>query len=152
MGRPSTFSQETADAICERLAEGESLRAICEADDMPSRETVRRWLRENEPFCAQYARAREEQADHFAEEIVVIADEDPVTVFEKAGRGDDAPDIERVDSAAVAHQRLRIDARKWFASKLAPKKYGDKLELAGDKDRPLAFEKIERVIVDPARP
>lgn len=138
-GRPSTFTQETADAICTRLAEGESLRKICADDEMPDQTTVYRWLRaeENEPFRQQYARAREDQADFYAEQIIEISDEDPATSVE-SGRGEDAPDVVRVDGAAVAHQRLRVDARKWYASKLAPKKYGDKIEVAGDEDRPLA--------------
>lgn len=110
---------------------------------MPQKRTVLKWLEEREDFRTQYARAREEQADHLAEEIVEIADEDPALAFAAERRdGGEEVEVARVDSAAVAHQRLRIDARKWFASKVAPKKYGDKLELAGDKDRPLTVEVV----------
>lgn len=104
MGRPSEYTPEVASAICDKIAEGESLRAICAADDMPDRTTVRRWLSQNEDFRLQYAHAREEQADFYADEIVDIADE--------------------AEDAQIA--RLRVDARKWKASKLAPKKYGDR--------------------------
>jgi len=108
-GRPSTFSDKLADIICDRLAEGESLRSICAEKDFPSTTTVKRWLRGKPNFCAQYALAREDQADAIFDEIVDIAD--------KAGRSEDLT----VDMA-----RVRIDARKWVAGKLAPKKYGDK--------------------------
>ncbi len=114
VGRPTTYSQETADKICELIARGMSLRAICVSGDMPASGTVHRWLAEHAEFQEQYAHAREEQADSFADEIVEIADSVPA------------------DNAEVAKAKLQIDARKWKAAKLAPKKYGDKLELDGD--------------------
>lgn len=104
MGRPSDFTQDIADEICQRLAHGESLRAICRDDAMPGLSTVIRWRAQNEAFRTQYACAREDQADALADEIVEIAD------------GEEHPDSRRV----------RVDARKWVASKLRPKTYGDK--------------------------
>lgn len=128
MGRTSTFQQSTADAICERLAEGESLRKICAGEDMPDKATVLRWLSADDrsAFRDQYARAREQQADHYAEQVVDIADEDPQTILSRGEEDDSQPEL-RIDGAAVQHQRMRIDARKWYASKLAPKKYGDRV-------------------------
>ena len=76
-----------------------------------------------------------------ADEIVAIADEQKVA-YDKNGNPFD-PDVQR--------DRLRVDSRKWIASKLKPKKYGEKLELAGDKENPLYVERIERRIVDPAK-
>ncbi len=114
VGRPTTYSQETADKICELIARGMSLRAICASADMPAGGTVHRWLAEHQDFQEQYARAREEQADGFADEIIDIAD----SVAPETGE--------------VAKAKLQIDARKWKASKLAPKKYGEKLELDAD--------------------
>ena len=111
IGRPSKFSQDMAENICEQIANGKSLRAICAEDDMPSATTVFKWLNENQDFSEQYARARDRQADYYFEEIVEIADS-----------------VE-ADSAAVAKARLQVDARKWTLSKLAPKKYGEKTEL-----------------------
>lgn len=111
IGRPSKFSQDLAEKICEQIAHGKSLRAVCAEDDMPSTSTVCKWLFENQEFSEQYARARDRQADHYFEEIVEIADS-----------------VE-ADSAAVAKARLQVDARKWTLSKLAPKKYGEKTEL-----------------------
>lgn len=111
VGRPSKYSEELAVKICSMIASGKSLKSICEESGMPHRDTVREWLLQNAEFSAKYARAREEQADLFADEIVEIAD----AVF--------------ADSAEVAKAKLQIDARKWKASKMLPKKYGDKLEV-----------------------
>jgi hypothetical protein len=81
---------------------------------MPDTETVRKWLREFPDFLANYARAREEQADFYADEMVTIADE----------------------SKDSNKARLQIDARKWKASKMAPKKYGDKLDITTRDETP----------------
>lgn len=84
----------------------------------------------------RYARARVALLDRMAEGLLDIADDQPATLATGA-----------VDSGFVAHQKLRIDTRKWLLSKLAPKKYGDKIELSGDADNPLAIKTIERVVV-----
>lgn len=110
-GRPTKYSGEMVEDICEKIANGRSLRSICAEDCMPTMSTVCKWLSENKEFSEQYARAREKQADYFAEEIIEIAD----SAVE--------------ESAAVSKAKLQIDARKWAASKIAPKKYGDKTEL-----------------------
>lgn len=126
-GRPSNYSEALANKICALLAEGQSLLTICKHEDMPARGTVMRWLAEDSHvgFRDKYARAREEQADFYAAQIVEIADEDIATVSKK---DDDGNEVEvAFDSVAVQRNRLRVDARKWYASKLAPKKYGDKL-------------------------
>lgn len=128
-GRPSIYSEQLVDTICSRLAEGESLRKICQDDDMPGRQTVLSWLDDDRyaEFRAKYARAREAQADHLAAEIVEIADTPQVgvkTVTKESG-------IETTEGDMVEHRKLRILARQWYAAKLAPKKYGDKLELGG---------------------
>ena len=135
-GRPSTYSTDIADAICERLADGESLRAICSDDAMPCKAAVFRWLSERPEFADQYARAREEQAEALADELVAIAD----------GPGGE-------DSAVLtARDRLRVDARKWVASKLKPKKYGDKIqsEISGPNGGPIPTT-IQIVGVEPGQ-
>ena len=134
MGRPSVFTQELADNICSRLANGESLRAICNSErdeSIPSIGTILRWVGENEDFQKQYARAREIQAETHADDIVSIAD---------------GPLMD--DSVKTARDRLRVDARKWVASKLLPKKYGDKIaHVGGDPatDQPIQVSRIELV-------
>lgn len=131
-GRPTDYSAEYCDAICERLADGESLRAICSDDEMPNRATVFRWLNKYKEFSDQYARAREEQAEALADDLVDIADEQCTMVrADKHGTkaDDDEGNTEVVfDATAVARNRLRIDARKWVAAKLKPKKYGDRVD------------------------
>lgn len=134
MGRPSDFRQEIADIICERLADGESLRTICDADDMPNRATVFRWLARHKEFSDQYARAKEEQADSIFDEVLDIADNSRNDWMEKRGE-DDAGWVLNGDH--IQRARLRIDARKWMAGKLRPKKYGEKLEISGDAESPL---------------
>lgn len=105
-GRPTTFSKELAEAIFARIAQGEGLKRICQAEDMPGERTVYGWLRRQEhaEFRQMYARAREDQQEHWADEIIEIADN---------GAND------------VNQARLRIDTRKWLMAKLAPRKYGD---------------------------
>lgn len=147
MSRPSTFTQEAADAICERLAEGRSLRAICREDeDLPSIGTVMRWLADSESFQQQYARAREDQADKYAEEIVEIADEECTMVRSAkhpGAKADENDEIEVVfDSTAVARNRLRVDARKWVASKLKPKKYGERVEVDNKHSGSVGFSLV----------
>jgi hypothetical protein len=116
-GRPSLFTEELAEEFCERIADGRSLRSITTDDDMPDQRTIRRWLKDREGFRLQYAIARDLQADCIAEETKDIAD------------GTDDPQ----------KARLQIDARKWYASKLAPKKYGDKVtqEVSGPDGGPI---------------
>jgi hypothetical protein len=134
-GRPTAYSDKVAGEICTRIAQGESLVNICKDEKFPCRATVMRWLQldKHEGFLDSYARAREAQADFYAEQIIEISDEECTTV--RHGDGEEAKDVEVVfDSAAVARNRLRVDARKWYASKVAPKKYGEKLALGQADD------------------
>lgn len=138
-GRPSSYTEEVGDAICERMCNGESLRAICNADDMPNRAAVFRWLAKAETedapteivaFRNQYTRAREEQADAIFDECLVIADDSTNDYM-------DVQDSEGATSAKlngenIQRSRLRIDTRKWMAGKMRPKKYGEKLGLDVD--------------------
>jgi len=133
MGRPSDYSDEIADEICARLSDARSLRSICTDQDMPSQSTVFKWLRVRPEFAEQYARARDAQADALADEILDIADD---------GTNDWMADKEeeegfRYNGDAVQRSKLRVDARKWLASKLAPKKYGDRQLVGSDPDNPL---------------
>ena len=142
-GRPSSFSQDLADIICVRLGQGESLRTILKDEGMPAQGTVYVWLQKFPVFQEQYTRAREEQAETHADEIVSIADETPETmpVYDKEGNVIDV----KLDSAYIAWQKQRIDARKWNASKQRPKKYGDKVVHAGDDVNPVVIENNHNV-------
>jgi hypothetical protein len=135
-GRPSDYTDAVADKICERLALGESLRGICQDEDMPGLSTVFRWLAANEAFREQYARARETQADTIFDEILDIAD-DGHNDWMLRKYGDDERWVE--NGEVLRRSALRIDARKWMAGKLRPKKYGDKVqqEISGPNGGPI---------------
>lgn len=122
-GRPSIYTQEIADTICKALAEGKSLRSICRDEGMPTEATVRMWAADDrEGFYSQYTRARDIGLDCVAEEVFEIAD----------------------DGADHQRDRLRFDARRWYLSKLAPKRYGDKLEttLQGPNGGPVQTQSV----------
>ena len=121
VGRPSTYTQEIADEICGQLAEGTSLRTICLADDMPAKSTVFKWLREQEGFSDQYARAKEESADALVEEILDIADDGSNDWMERENKDGSTTTV--LNGEHVQRSRLRVDTRKWIASKLKAKKY-----------------------------
>ena len=132
-GRPTRYTPEVAADICTRLAEGESLRSICRDNAMPGLRTVMGWLfdGEHEEFSQQYASAREVQAEVWADEIVAIADDESSDFFT------DEKGKVVLDHQNVQRSRLRVDARKWIASKLLPKRYGDKLQHTGEGGGPI---------------
>lgn len=117
----SHYTDELAAAICLRVADGESLRSVCRDPAMPAMSTVFKWLNEQKVFSEQYARAKETAADAMAEDIQEIADEAPRMTTNKHGA-----DI--VDNGFETFRKTRIDTRKWIASKLKPKKYGEKVD------------------------
>jgi hypothetical protein len=131
-GRPTKFDTDIASQICVRLANGEALRQICLAEGMPAQSTVYLWLTRHPEFSEMYARAREEQADTLADEIQAIADETPDLnpIYGKNG------ELIRIElhSAYIQWQKNRIDARKWVAAKLKPRKYGDRVAVEGTED------------------
>lgn len=153
-GRPSSYTKKAGDIICERLADGESLRSICSEDMMPSKTTVFRWLKSNSAFRDQYARARELQADGYVDEIIEIADEECIYVRKLDGKLADPDDPDDAlleatfDRTAVMRNKLRIDARKWVASKLRPKVYGDRIDSESKDDEVPPTVKVVVNVVD----
>ena len=128
-GRPSKYTPELAAEICRRLANGETLRAICRDEGFPPDRTVRGWAMDEATapgFGPQYASARNTGMDAMADQIIDLAD---------------TGDIERA--------RLQCDVRKWFLCKLAPKRYGERVEIAGDKAAPLAH-RVDVVFLQPS--
>lgn len=137
----TTFTEEIGDAICERIALGESVRSICDDETMPSMSTVFKWLRDNKAFSQQYARAREVQADALFDDIIDIADDGRNDWMEK--RNADGENIGwQENGEALRRSQLRIDARKWMAGKLRPKKYGEKLALTDGEGGPIKVEVV----------
>ena len=126
-GRPAMYSAELAERICEAIAlDTRGVDAICEAhDDFPCGRTVRTWLLREPDFLPLYTRAREAQAELMGAEIIEIAD-DTSRDTKMVKRGDD--EVEVQDTEWINRSRLRVDTRKWLMSKLAPKKYGDRIQ------------------------
>lgn len=124
------YSQELADAVCELISTGESIRAICKAENMPAMSSIFKWLSIHPEFAEQYARAKEIQTEKIADELIEIADDES---------GDVSGELKMPNSVAVQRARLKVDTRKWLLSKLQPKKYGDKLDmnLAGKDGGPI---------------
>lgn len=108
-GRPTDYNKEIGMAICQRIADGESLRSICSDKDMPSRTTVHNWLLDTEKkeFLDQYEAACNVRAENMFDDLINIAD----------------------TGNEPQRDRLRVDTRKWYLSKVLPKKFGDKLDL-----------------------
>lgn len=123
VGRPTNYTPDIATSICAEIASGRKVSEICEADDMPGERTVYRWLGVHDEFRQQYARAMEQRTEAMAEETLEIADN---------LLGDPARD------------RLRVDTRKWLMSKMAPKKYGDKVqqEVSGPNGGPIETREL----------
>ncbi|UZD70884.1 terminase small subunit protein [Brucella sp. JSBI001] len=146
------FSQALADAICERIADGDSLRTICGEEGFPARSTVFKWLSQNSAFADQYAHAREAQADAIFDDILEIADDGQNDWMEKHSRDGEAIGWQE-NGEALRRSQLRIDARKWMAGKLRPKKYGDRtqMELTGPQGEDGEPTAIQFTIVDPKR-
>jgi len=106
------YSPEMGEAICLRLAGGESLNRICRDDDMPHRASVHRWLLRDHEFRRSYEFARQVQADYYAEQVIELADEADAST-----------------SPAVHKAKLQVDARKWAAARMAPRKWGDRSQV-----------------------
>jgi hypothetical protein len=116
-GRPSLYSAELAERICARLAEGESLLAICRDEAMPHRATVHEWVFKNiEGFGDKYACAREVGCDAMADALMEIADDGKNDFVERKG-GEDEPGGLAFNAEHVQRSKLRVDARKWYLSK-----------------------------------
>jgi hypothetical protein len=107
--------------ICRRMTEGESVRAICASEGMPGRSTVHRWLVSDEAFARDYAAARLILADVLFDEIMEIADTPKLGIK----RTNKPTGEEFTEADMIEHRRLQVDARKWVASKMNPRKYGE---------------------------
>jgi hypothetical protein len=113
----SRYAPEIANAILERVSSGEPLRQVCRDEGMPPESTFRQWVRDDrDGLAARYEAARRSMIDCFADEIVLLANRDDLDANDK---------------------HVRIDTLKWLCSKVAPRRYGERLLVAGDSDSPL---------------
>lgn len=140
-GRPSTYSEDIAKKVCELTAtSSKSLKTICEELDLaPS--TVLDWLSDKKEFSEMYARAKDLQADYLAEEILEIAD-DGTNDYMTITKGDIQYNVE--DREVTNRSKLRVEARKWIAAKLKPRKYSEKLDVTsnGESITPIDLSKV----------
>tara|TARA_R110000744_G_scaffold130273_1_gene237920 strand:- start:117 stop:533 length:417 start_codon:yes stop_codon:yes gene_type:complete len=132
---PKAEKQQKITKVLSEMRNGLSLRQSTMKAKI-AKQTFLDWVDKDPELSGQYAQARADMIDCLADEIMEIADEK----LTPTGDG-------KVDSAMVQWQKLRMEARKWALSKMAPKKYGDKLELSGDEHAPIPIQRIERVIV-----
>lgn len=123
-------SDEVIDKILQRISHGESLCSICKDEDMPSQTSFFNWLDSDPTLVEKYARARNAQADYLVEETLEIADN---ASNDWMASNDPKNPGYQLNGENIQRSRLRVDARKWFASKVFPKKYGDfsRTELTG---------------------
>lgn len=135
LGRPSAYTDAIAEAICNRLSEGETLIAICRDEGMPSERTVRSWVRSNlNDFSPKYTQARELGYQRMADELLEISDDgsnDWMLRYDEDNEGWQA------NGEHLQRSRLRVDTRKWLLSKALPKLYGDRLTHSNDPENPL---------------
>jgi len=154
MTRPVGFSQELADRVIDRIAEGEMLTKVCEDESMPTKKQFRYWLTTHDELKAAYARARLSWADHWAERVMEIS-------FNPQGMAIDGKGNVILDHATIALLKLQTDNAKWLVGKWAPRTYGDKPadDAPGDSSvamlmkeidgRTRTVGRIERIIVKP---
>ena len=138
MARPTIYTPELADAICEQLAACGSLRAVCRMEGMPNRSTIMRWVVDDiDGFAAKYARAKDLGIDEFVEETLEIAD-DGTNDYMNTANGP------QLDSEHVQRSKIRIETRRWLAERMAPKRYGVKqgLELTGKDGGPMQSQVV----------
>lgn len=146
VGRPSTYTTILAEEFCRRIASGRSQRSVCADPDMPGYDAVERWQTQRPEFASRYARARDGRADVLADEALAICDELSSTAT----------------SEQVQAARLRIDTRRWFASKLSPKKFGDRVQTDATVNAnvtggltvqlsAMSDDELARILVDAAR-
>ena len=134
-GRPSTYSEKTADEIVQRMIEGESLTAICKDEKMPPRVTVYAWFDKHPDFYARCARAREALADYLVDQI------------EELARCATKDNIEQI--------KLQVSTKQWRAMKMAPRMYGDRTrtEVTGANGGPIQTQAtvVDATQLEPAQ-
>lgn len=135
-GRPSKYTPELAAEICERLSNGEPLRQICRDEHMPAWQKIYEWMAKDANLSGAIAQARKIGYEAIAEEALIIADNPKYGLKETAGK--DGSTVTKEDM--LGHRKLQIWTRLQLLAKWDPKRYGDKLHLAGDRENPVQIE------------
>lgn len=129
-GRPTKLNKKTSQFICKEISLGNSLRSICKQEGMPVISTVMKWAAENKEFSEQYEKACNARAELMFDELLEIADDGKNDWMEKENK--DGSTFTTLDHEHVQRSRLRVDTRKWYLSKVLPKKFGDKVDVTSD--------------------
>lgn len=143
MAGHTSYTPEMGDRICAELANGTSIRKICKLDWAPSRRTIYNWLREQPDFREQYALAQLDGAHAWADEAVEIADDGSNDWMEN--NDPDNPGW-KFNGEHVQRSKLRVETRKWYAARMNPKAYGERVEISGEirqrdiSDQPLTSD------------
>lgn len=125
--RPSQYDSDVGGELCRRLSSGRSLRDICEDIEMPTIEKVFDWIQLVDSFAQQYARARSTQAEVLADEIISLSNNCRLGEIVTIKDGPLGIETRTVTADMIERSKLQIQARQWFASKVAPHKYGDRV-------------------------
>lgn len=133
-GRPSKYTKEIAQSICEQLSEGVPLREICRQEGMPAWRTIYDWMYKDDDLSAAIAHARDLGYDNMAEECLHIADN---VMMGSIKTIDDEGNITVKHEDMLGHRKLQIETRLKLLAKFNPKRYGDAVKLSGDAENPL---------------
>ena len=140
-GRPSKWTQEVEDEICMRLSQGEPLRAICRTEGFPEWVTVYSWMETRDGFSERVALARENGVEAIAQDTLAMIDAEPRYV-------EDAKGGSRIDPGYVQWMKLRTEQRMKLLACWSPNRYGARVQLAGDKNNPLAVSLDAKELFD----
>lgn len=144
IGRPTTYTEEVASEICERLSKGETLRSICKEPNMPGVTTVHDWRKKSKEFSVCFAQAREEGFEAIAEECLEIAD-DGSNDYMTITKGDVEYNVE--DREVTNRSKLRVETRLKLLAKWFPQKYGEKVDVTsgGEKIQQTSPEQLKEI-------
>lgn len=135
-GRPSKYTPEIAQEMCNMLADGIPLREICRQEGYPAWRTVYDWMYQDDALgeagvglSAAIARAREVGQDAIAEQIWVEINQEPERILSEGGG--------RIDPGYVQWQKAKAEIGLKLLAKWNPKRYGDKIAVGGDPGNPV---------------
>lgn len=145
MGRPTIFTQELADEICQKIKHG--VRGVQWLSDnnphWPDRSTIFRWMDKHPEFCAQYEKAKAAQADCMFDSMIDVSFNDQKD--HKVIVDDKGNERTVVVSEAVNRSRLKVDTLKYCAARLAPKKYSERATVSEEVGRSLLETLVDKL-------
>lgn len=140
-GRPSKYTPEIAERMCEMLSQGIPLREICRQEGFPEWRTVYDWMVRDAHLSAAIARAREVGQEAIAEGIYELVERPPERIVDDKG-------VSRVDAGYVQWTRVQADIKLKLLAKWNPKRYGDRVAVAGDAENPVQIQHDVKTVFD----